>query len=122
MVKSPRLVSLGPVLNVPEESRSLQYFYEKTVSQIVSFFQDDFWSSRVIQVANSDKGIWHSVIALSSYHEQYTGATPKQDSQDQFALKHYNLSIKGILASERTSANAHIHLTSCILFICIEVS
>lgn len=44
------------------------------------------------------------------------------ENHDRFALKQYNMSIKNLLGSERNSSNAHIHLISCILFICIEVS
>lgn len=95
------------------------YFYEKTVSQMTTFFRDEFWTRHVMQVADSEKCIRHSLVALSSYHESFS--SPKPASRNQFALRHYNMSIGGILKSLRTADNAHIHLMSCILFICIEV-
>lgn len=115
----PRFIVVVPSLVRREESRSLQYFYEKTVSQMTTFFRDEFWTRHVMQVADSHKCIRHSLVALSSYHESFS--SPKPASRNQFALRHYNMSIGGILGSLRTADNAHIHLMSCILFICIEV-
>jgi hypothetical protein len=116
----PKFIAMVPSAVRQEESRSLQFFYEKTLAQLTVFFQDEFWTRQVLQVANSDKCIRHSLVALSSYHEAFS--TPKPANQSQFALRHYNLSISGILGSSRTAENAHIHLMSCIVFICIEVS
>ncbi|KID65105.1 Zn(2)-C6 fungal-type DNA-binding domain protein, partial [Metarhizium hybridum] len=114
----PRFIAVVPSPVRREESRSLRYFYEKTVSQMTTFFRDEFWTRHVMQVADSEKCIRHSLVALSSYHESFS--SPKPASRNQFALRHYNMSIGGILKSLRTADNAHIHLMSCILFICIE--
>ncbi|KHO10787.1 nwd1 [Metarhizium robertsii ARSEF 23] len=115
----PRFIAVVPSPVRREESRSLRYFYEKTVSQMTTFFRDEFWTRHVMQVADSEKCIRHSLVALSSYHESFS--SPKPASRNQFALRHYNMSIGGILKSLRTADNAHVHLMSCILFICIEV-
>ncbi|KAJ6787133.1 hypothetical protein PWT90_10593 [Aphanocladium album] len=120
--KPIRFVTLMQLTYPPNEMRSFQYFQEKTLSQLFTFIQEDIWTSHIVQTANMDQGIWHSVIAFSSFHENFMRhghATP--ENQDRFALKQYNMSIQSILGSVRNSSNAHIHLISCILFICIEV-
>lgn len=120
--KPIRFVTLMHVTYPPNEVRSFQYFQEKTLSQLFTFIHEDIWTSHIVQTANLDQGIWHSVIALSSFHENFVrhGYSGPQN-HDRFALKQYNMSIQGILASERNTSNAHVHLISCILFICIEV-
>ncbi|EGX91688.1 hypothetical protein CCM_05846 [Cordyceps militaris CM01] len=120
--KPIRFVTLMHVTYPPNELRSFQYFQERTLSQLFTFIQEDIWTSHIVQTANMHQGIWHSVVAFSSFHENfarhgYTGP----DNHDRFALKQYNMSIQSILGSERNSSNAHVHLISCILFICIEV-
>lgn len=121
--KPLRFVTLMHVTYPPNELRSFQYFQEKTLSQLFTFIQEEIWTSHIVQTANMDQGIWHSVIALSSFHENFTRhGRAGPESHDRFALKQYNMSIQSILGSQRNSSNAHIHLISCILFICIEVS
>lgn len=115
----PKFIAVVPSPVRQEESRSLLYFHEKTLAQMSTFFPDEFWTRQLLQVASSDRCIRHSILALSSYHELFS--TPQQVNGCQFALRHYNLSIKGILGSPRTAENAHIYLMSCIMFICIEV-
>lgn len=111
-----------PISYSSNEMRSFQHFQEKTLSQLFSFIQEDIWTSHIVQTANLDPGIWHSVVAFSSFHENFLRRGICDDqSCDRFALKQYNMSIQKILRSERNSSNAHIHLISCILFICIEV-
>ncbi|KAM3500272.1 hypothetical protein MY11210_009534 [Beauveria gryllotalpidicola] len=120
--KPIRFVTLMHVTYPPNELRSFQYFQEKTLSQLFTFIQEDIWTSHIVQTANMDQGIWHSVVALSSFHENFTRhGYSGPENHDRFALKQYNMSIQSILGSERNSSNAHVHLISCILFICIEV-
>lgn len=119
-INSIRFVPLTPATYPSNELRSFQHFRERTLVQLSTFFKEDIWTSQIVQIANVDHGIWHSVIALSSFHEHFM-ERGGQPSYDNFALKQYNISIQAILGSERNSSNAHIHLISCILFICIEV-
>ncbi|OAA54443.1 hypothetical protein ISF_08371 [Cordyceps fumosorosea ARSEF 2679] len=120
--KPIRFVTLMNVTYPPSELRSFQYFQENTLSQLFTFIQEDMWTSHIIQTANMHQGIWHSVVAFSSFHENFLRhGDAGQENHDRFALKQYNMSIQSILGSERNSSNAHVHLISCILFICIEV-
>ncbi|TQV92340.1 hypothetical protein V2A60_007029 [Cordyceps javanica] len=120
--KPIRFVTLMHVTYPPNELRSFQYFQEQTLSQLFTFIQEDIWTSHIVQTAHMDQGIWHSVVALSSFHENFVRhGYSGPESHDRFALKQYNMSIQSILGSQRNSSNAHVHLISCILFICIEV-
>ncbi|KAJ6780074.1 hypothetical protein PWT90_01003 [Aphanocladium album] len=114
-------VSLSNVKYSGQEWRSFQYFHEKTLKQLCIFFPDDFWTSYVLKIANTETSIWHSLIALSSYHELFTEQrVPRQQVEDYFALNQYNFSIKQVLSIDKSSQSAHIQLASCILFICVE--
>lgn len=120
--KLAQFVTVLPVHYQSQEVRAFQYFHERTLVQLATLMPDDFWNETVLQMSNSEQGIWHSIVALSAYHELYlTGARSRHERQDSFALRHYNLSIKSILGPQRTSTDAHIHVASCIMFICIEV-
>ncbi|OAR00188.1 hypothetical protein LLEC1_07811 [Akanthomyces lecanii] len=114
-------VSLSQVKYSGPEWRSFQYFHEKTLKQLCTFFPDDFWTSYVLKIANTETSIWHSLIALSSYHELFSEQRmPRQQVEDYFALNQYNSSIKQVLNIDKSSKSAHIQLASCILFICVE--
>ncbi|OAA80378.1 Fungal transcriptional regulatory protein [Akanthomyces lecanii RCEF 1005] len=114
-------VSLSQVKYSGPEWRSFQYFHEKTLKQLCTFFPDDFWTSYVLKIANTETSIWHSLIALSSYHELFSEQRmPRQQVEDYFALNQYNSSIKQVLNMDKSSKSAHIQLASCILFICVE--
>lgn len=77
----------------------------------------------MLKIANTETSIWHSLIALSSYHELFSEQrVPRQQAEDYFALNQYNFSIKQVLSIDKSSHSAHIQLASCILFICVEVS
>lgn len=75
----------------------------------------------MLQIAHGDANIWHSLVAFSSFHEQFI--TPTEDNDvNCFALSQYNKSLKGISALQSTRSSAYAHIVSCILYICIEVS
>lgn len=114
-------VPLSPAQYSGQEWRSFQYFHEKTLKQLCTFFPDDFWTSYVLKIANTETSIWHSLIALSSYHELFsTQRMPRRQAEDCFALNQYNSSIQHVLSMDRSSQSAHVQLASCILFICVE--
>ena len=101
------------------ESRSLQFFVERTVGQLTTFFPDDLWTRQVLQVAQSETGIRHALIALSSYHEAYVNDSSTDEVP--FALNYYNRSIKHFRENGSRSSWTYVYLVSCSLFICIEV-
>ncbi|KAF5602077.1 Zn(2)-C6 fungal-type DNA-binding domain protein [Fusarium subglutinans] len=89
-----------------QEARSIQFFIERTLSQLTSFFPDEFWGISVLQVAQYEPSISHALVSFSAYHEAFTNGNTGDKSP--FALKHYNLSIKELHASQ--SSLSHVHL------------
>ncbi|QGI70367.1 hypothetical protein CEK26_002700 [Fusarium fujikuroi] len=100
-----------------QEARSMQFFMERTLSQLTSFFPDEFWGISILQVAQSEPSISHALVSFSAYHEDYVNRVPGNNIP--FALKYYNLSIKELRDSHRSLS--HVHLVSCLVFICIEI-
>ncbi|KAM0262650.1 hypothetical protein ACHAPA_009163 [Fusarium lateritium] len=104
------------------EARSFQFFIEKTLVNFQTFFPDDLWSTRVLQVAQSADGIKHAVVALAYYHELYLTHQQWLQLESTHALKHYNFAIKELLAPlPNDSTQGHILILSCLIFISIEV-
>ncbi|KAF5568599.1 hypothetical protein FNAPI_144 [Fusarium napiforme] len=104
------------------EARSFQFFIEKTLVNFQTFFEDDLWNRRVLQVAQSTDCIRHAIVALAYYHELYLTHEQWRSLESVSALKHYNLAIKELLnPSPRISSQGHILVLSCLIFICIEL-
>ncbi|KAF5584092.1 Zn(2)-C6 fungal-type DNA-binding domain-containing protein [Fusarium pseudocircinatum] len=94
-----------------QEARSIQFFIERTLSQLTSFFPDEFWGISVLQVAHCEPSISHALVSFAAYHEAFTNGIP--GDKIPFALKHYNLSIKELQASH--GSLSHVHLVSCLI-------
>lgn len=105
------------------EAQSFQFFVEKTLVNFQTFFEDDLWNRRVLQVAQSTDCIRHAVVALAYYHQLYLTHEQWRSLESVSALKHYNLAIRELLnPSPDTSSQGHILVLSCLIFICIEVT
>ncbi|KAJ3537250.1 hypothetical protein NM208_g6392 [Fusarium decemcellulare] len=114
--------TLGSLYATSPEARSFQFFTEKTLAGFQTFFRDDLWSSRVLQVAQSTDCIRHAVVALASYHERYLTHDQAQLPESTYGLSHYNRAIRELLTpSSHTSFRPHVLILSCIIFVCIEV-
>ncbi|PKK53928.1 hypothetical protein CI102_1177 [Trichoderma harzianum] len=70
------------------------------------FFPDEFWSTRVLQLAYSEPCIWHALVALSTYHERYINRSPGGDAS--FALRHYNLAINSLSSVRHDLSLIHL--------------
>ena len=104
--------------NTTQESQYLQFFMERTVMQLQTFFPDELWNNCLPQVAYSESSIRHALVAFSLYHERYM---QNRNDDATFALTQYNLAIKE-LTKDRGSPKPQIQLMSCLIFICIHVS
>lgn len=118
LAPNPESTHVGSYHPSPE-LRSLQFFVEKTVVQFESFFPDDLWSTRVLQMAYSHPCIRHALVSLSAHHERYMN--PPVGGETSFALLQHNLAIRQLLDTKDQSIMRHVHLISCPIFICIEV-
>jgi hypothetical protein len=108
------------------EKRALQFFYQRTSSQLSGFYSCEFWNTSVLQIASWDDGIRHGLVALASLHEEYEmeGAAPVPSSANSFALVQYNMAIRQHLERVQVldlSENVEVFVAPCLIFICIEV-
>ncbi|CAG7559695.1 unnamed protein product [Fusarium equiseti] len=104
------------------EAESFQFFIEKTLDNFQTFFTDDLWSTRILQVAQEEDCIKNGVVALSHFHRHYLTHQQWRRIESVPALKHYNLAIKELLTpSPDTSSRGHVLIISCLIFICIEL-
>lgn len=116
------------------ESRSFQYFYERTVPSLAGYCGSEFWNRLVLQVSQHEKSVWHALIALGSLHEnfendqQIPGLRFSRRGQDSFAVQEYNFAIRALLGRSNpvgmlpANLAVDVCLISCILFACFEVS
>lgn len=108
------------------EKRALQFFYQRTSSQLSGFYSCEFWNTSVLQIASWDDGIRHGLVALASLHEEYEKKKPASipSSANRFVLVQYNLAIRQHLEKVQVldlPENVEVFVASCLIFICIEV-
>ncbi|KAJ4328862.1 hypothetical protein N0V84_000650 [Fusarium piperis] len=115
------LTVVGSVYALAPQARSLQFFTEKTLAGLQTFFPDHLWNTKILQVAQSTECIRNAVIALASFHEQYLKLTSAEQPDPKFGLGHYNLAIRQLVSSNEASSPPHIPILSCLIFVCIEV-
>lgn len=125
-----------------QETRSFQFFYERTVPSLAGYCDSEFWSGLVLQVSQHEESVWHALIALGSLHEnfekdqQIPGFWFTRLGYDRFALQQYILAIRALLGSSCPPSHlipnylaggppkgltVDVCLVSCILFVFIEV-
>ncbi|MCJ1325414.1 hypothetical protein MMC10_002077 [Thelotrema lepadinum] len=104
------------------ELRSLQFFQERTASQMSGFFSRSFWSELVPQIAHAEPSILHALVALSNFHEQFMLLDKSDhDARSRSGLHHYNLAIRTLLAPQARSESLLMGLLCCVLFISTEL-
>ncbi|KAH8878744.1 hypothetical protein GQ53DRAFT_850045 [Thozetella sp. PMI_491] len=100
--------------------RALQFYIEKTVGQLTTFFPDELWDTIVLQLSHTEPCIQHALSALASYHELFTNATGRLGWDPPFGIQQYNAAIKLLRASAGSSAAMDVNLVSVPIFFCIE--
>lgn len=118
------------------ETRSFQFFYERTVPSLAGLCGSEFWSGLVLRVSQHETAVYHALIALGSLHENFeNGHWLSQRGIDTFAVQQYVSAIRALLGSSNSSPcvssglpagsprslTVDVCLISCILFIFIEV-
>ncbi|KIV80082.1 hypothetical protein PV11_07609 [Exophiala sideris] len=122
----PQTIRPPPSFSIlsPQESRSFQFFYERTSSQLSGFHESDLWSSTIFQLASEDEAVRHGVVALASLHEDFSAGRVNGGDSEHFALKQYNQAIRRHvhqLDSPQSQAGIECHLAACLIFISIEI-
>ncbi|CAM1507660.1 Fc.00g073010.m01.CDS01 [Cosmosporella sp. VM-42] len=82
------------------------------------FFQEEWWNTQILQLAHFESCIRHALVALATYHEQYTRRIA--DTGALFAARQQNLAIQKLLLPTQQPLT-YVHLVTCSIFICIEV-
>ncbi|OGM50800.1 hypothetical protein ABOM_000670, partial [Aspergillus bombycis] len=118
------------------ETRSFQFFYERTVPSLAGLCGSEFWSRLVLRVSQHETAVYHALIALGSLHENFeNGHWLTQRGVDTFAVQQYVSAIRALLGSSNPlprgspdqpagsprSLTVDVCLISCILFIFIEI-
>lgn len=90
------------------------------------YFDADFWNHFLLQLSHINPTIWHSVLALSAFHEQRLlrddGNGQQLDlARRRYALQHYNQAVGHLTGNPSTGKEStEVVLVSCLLFISIE--
>ncbi|KAE9375780.1 hypothetical protein N431DRAFT_207276 [Stipitochalara longipes BDJ] len=109
-----------------DDKRSFKFFCSETGPMLSGYFDADFWNHFLLQFSHHSPAIWHSVLALSAFHEQrLLSQGPAMQNDDlvhrRYALKQYNQAISHLTGRLSTGkAPIEIVLTSCVLFTAIE--
>ncbi|CAG1964897.1 unnamed protein product [Fusarium graminearum] len=111
---------LIPTYTSHAEAKSLQFFIEKTLVNFQTFFPDNLWSTKILQVAHDQGCIKNGLMALSHFHRLYLTHQQWQKVDSVPALKHYNFAIRELL-SPSPDVQGHVLVLSCLIFICIEL-
>lgn len=87
----------------------------------------DFWQTSLLQVAISDLGLRHAVVALGSLHESVCRrddliSSPEHvQRQRDFAFRQCNMAIRSLLQPISRKPSDLVLLVSCILFMAFEI-
>jgi hypothetical protein len=90
------------------------------------YFDADFWNHFLLQFSHHSPAIWHSVLALSAFHEQRLLSEDSARKNVDFlhrryALQQYNQAINHLTGRVSTGqATTEIVLVCCLLFMSIE--
>jgi len=107
-----------------EDYRSFEYYQLNALPQFSTIFEDSFWSQTIPQMAHSESSIQHALAALSSFHEtSFAGVLRSlpDEVMQRNALKQYNHAIRELSGKSSSTVPIEIQLTSCLIFVNIEV-
>jgi hypothetical protein len=108
------------------DRRAFDFFRSETGPMLAGYFDADFWSHFLLQFSHHKPAIWHSVLALSAFHEQrlLREDRPMQKVDlvhQRYALLQYNQAISLLRGQGSTSkVPTEVVLAGCVLFIAIE--
>ncbi|KAI9743070.1 MAG: hypothetical protein M1818_003365 [Claussenomyces sp. TS43310] len=116
-------------LGTSQEQRGLEYFRTHTAKALSGYFDSDFWSSILPQVAHDEPIVRHAVLALSALHEgfevggDYRPGNLQNTSHQQLALQQYNHAVTQMVHRMSTTNTrlSEVTLITCLLFIFLEL-
>ncbi|KAJ0417151.1 hypothetical protein BJY00DRAFT_290018 [Aspergillus carlsbadensis] len=109
------------------ERRYVDFFYAQTSSAFSGFYDSKLWSYLIPQLGEHEPSIRHAMTAIGAIHSRIQ--SPKLLTSDEnsaptdwFVIEEYNKSIQGLTkALASTSAGLDLTLTTCCLFVCLEM-
>ncbi|KKK20322.1 hypothetical protein AOCH_002251 [Aspergillus ochraceoroseus] len=114
------------------ERQYVEYFFRRTTQAFSGYFDSLFWSLLVPQLSEREPSIRHAMTAIGALHasvERARGLQPPVfpgescPSTMQFVLEEYNKSIHHLMSALSTtqSDSTDLILTTCCLFVCLEI-
>ncbi|KAL2823496.1 hypothetical protein BDW59DRAFT_97360 [Aspergillus cavernicola] len=111
------------------ERRYVDFFYSRTSHAFSGFYDSKLWSYLIPQLGEHEPSIRHAMTAIGAIHSRVQNAkrlpSPEEGSAptERFVLEEYNKSIQNLVKSLSSAKgqNLHLTLTSCCLFICLEM-
>jgi hypothetical protein len=97
----------------------LQFYIEKTIDQLSTFFRDELWTAKVLQLAATEPCVRHALVAMALHHRHLSCQSADVDME--FAARQQILAISELKAQMRPASVSLLHLTTCCIFICSEV-
>lgn len=103
------------------EQRSLDFFRNRTSSEIAGGLVSELWSAFILQVAYSQPAVRHAIIALGALHEQCQ--LHPEAPEREFAMLQYSKAIRAVssLRLDDSKDALDVALLSCVLFAAFEI-
>jgi hypothetical protein len=110
-----------------DDERSFDFFRTETAPMLTCDFDEGFWNRFLLRVSHSDSTVWHSLLALSTLHEQsiLENDKPIRGDRKKYALQHYNQAVTRLTGQMKDQKDNNVQsldtvLVSCVIFICLE--
>ena len=101
----------------------MHMFFSKAAPDIAGFLDPTFWTVTVMQLAQTEPAIRYAAQAIGAMYASTMKLAPDSESEsDDFTIETYNKAIRALVRRKLNSDHRTIiTLTSCVLFICLEV-
>ncbi|KAL4945298.1 hypothetical protein BDV06DRAFT_39474 [Aspergillus oleicola] len=118
------------------ERRYVDFFYTRTSHAFSGFYDSKLWSYLIPQFGEHEPSVRHALTAIGAIHSRVqsaggwdgdgngeAGEGPGSAPSDRFVLEEYNKSISTLVKtlSVRRGGSIDLTLTTCCLFVCLEM-
>jgi hypothetical protein len=109
-----------------QDRRCFDFFRTRTVHMVPGHFDVEFWTYFLLQVSQSERTVWHAVLALSILHEERLHGRNEKDktlveASRRFAIRHYTEAIRRLTSHLHESKDPKgVVLVTCLIFFWLE--
>ncbi|CAG8971586.1 hypothetical protein HYALB_00009235 [Hymenoscyphus albidus] len=106
-----------------QEKRGFSYFINQTSPELNGFYANGFWDALLLQASHGEPSLRHTVIAISTLHEEFTRKREERGVAESlaFALNQYTKALGHLRRSLASGKQAPLTaLMSCLLFVCFD--